>query len=336
MANLDHELRSKGIGSSEIAMLIIDENGHSLSPWGGPHKLWRIKTGQELPETEPKPWLERGNALEGWILNRYATKCDARLRRSPGTKQSPKYSYAVDSVDALAWLPGDDKTPSTCVEAKAPLIFSRGEFGEQGTDQVPRQYISQGQWHMGVWGLRKCDYPVDMGTGDIKVYHTEHDEELWRSLLMIAERFWLDHVVNNVPPPVDATEETSKWLSRRLAQRNEDLVDADEDTVKKILAYKNLRMMHDADGGKLELLANEIKLAIGEHKGICLPGQPKMRVTFTETKGRTSFDHDALILDLIKLLPPGVLPPEKQKYMKAGEPYRRLNPQAILKEGDDK
>lgn len=334
MTNLDHELRAKGIGSSEIAMLVIDDQGRPLSPWGGPHKLWRKKTGQDVEEGGDRPWLDRGNALEGWILDRYAKKSMARLRRSPGTRQHNKYHYCVDSADALAWLPGDEKTPSAVIEAKAPLMWTVKEWGEEGTNQIPRQYLVQGQWHMGAWSLPRCDYPIDAG-GDIKIYTSEHDEELWLCLLQIAERFWIDHVLTGKPPPVDAREETSQWLSRRLEQRNEDIVEADEETVKKMLTYRELRLRYDTDEENLKLLANELKQAIGEHKGLHLPGDTKSKITFSEVKGQSKFETDRYIEALIKLLPEGVAPPERQEYTKPGAPYRRFLPTGLMK-GEDK
>lgn len=327
MTNLNHELRAKGIGSSEIAMLVIDDEGHPLSPWGGPHKLWRIKTGVEIPDDSPKQWLSRGNALEPWLLACYAEDTGARLRKSPGTIQHKKFPYVVDSVDAIAWMPGDGKRPSTAVEAKAPLPFTMDEW----SDGVPAKYMVQGQWHMGVWSLPKCDYPID-AYGKVKIFSTTNDEELWMSLVTIAEKFWVDHVESGVPPPVDATEETSQWLSRRLKQKDQDLVDADDETVKKMLRWRELKLAHDKNKEELELLGNEIKAAIGEHKGICIPDKPKLKLTFTEVGGRSSFDHEAYIMELLRrYLPEDAAPPDRNEYQKTGTPYRRFNTKALLK-----
>lgn len=331
MAELNHELRAKGIGSSEIAMLVIGDDGKPLSPFGGPHKLWRKKTGVELPEDEGRPWLERGHALEPYLLNRYAAKTGARLRRAPGTVQHKTLTVVVDSADALAWMPGDGKMPSRVVEAKAPLFLTlKDEWGEEGTEQVPRQYLVQGQWHMGAWGLPVCDYPVD-GIGDIRIYTSKHDEELWLCLVEIAEKFWRDHVESGVPPPADATEETSQWLSRRLRQKDEDIIDAGEEAAKKLLAYRDLRLRVDADSADLEKLANEIKVIIGEHKGICLPGDPRSKITFASVKGRPTFHAVNYITELTKLIPPGVKIPEQADFTSVGESYRRFSPAGLLK-----
>lgn len=332
MSNLNHELRSKGIGSSEIAMLVLDENGQPLSPWGGPHKLWRIKTGQEEKDDDEKPWLDRGNALEPWILQRYANKMSARLRRSPGARQHSKFPYVVDSVDALAWLPGDEKVPGACVEAKAPLLYSLSKWGEEGTDDVPKEYLVQGQWHMGAWGIQRCDYPIDAG-GDIKIFTSTHDEELWMSLVMIAEKFWKDHVEANKAPAVDHTKETSRWLSRHLDQKSEDLVSADKELEEKLRMYCHLRGVHDSREKELELLANEIKEAIGDHKGVHLPEDPKARITFSFVNGRAKFDHAKYIEELIKMLPEGTTAPDRLLFTEQGVPYRQFRPQGLLKRG---
>lgn len=334
MAELNHELRAKGIGSSEIAMLVLDDDGKPLSRWGGPHKLWRVKTGVEIPDDKERPWLDRGNALEPWILARYAQKTGARLRAGPGTRQHREYPYVVDSVDALAWDENAGKKPSACVEAKAPLLFSemRLDCGEEGTDQIDRQVLVQGQWHMGVWDLPRCDYPIDMGTGDIKIYTSEHDEELWLALVSIAEKFWKDHVESGVPPVPDAKEATSRWLSRRLKQGDSDIMDADEDLAKKLLLLKDARLRRDTTKDEYEKLANEVKAAIGEHKGVCIPDNPKARVTFGEQKGRKSFNHDAYIQELLRrYLPENAAPPDRGEFFKQGAPYRVFRMDSLLK-----
>jgi predicted phage-related endonuclease len=323
VGGLDHELRAKGIGSSEIAMLVIDDNGQPLSRWGGPHKLWRIKTGVEIPDAREIPWLARGLALEPWILARYAEKTGARLRKSPGTIQHKRFQYVVDSVDAIAWMNHDGKLPSTAVEAKAPLHFQSFHFGEEGTDEIDPQYLVQGAWHMGTWGLQRCDYPVDLGTGDIKIFSSTHDEELWMSLVSVAEKFWVDHVESGVPPPPDATKQTSDWLSRRLKQRDQDIIDADDDIAKKLLEMRERKIALSAAAVEYDKLANEIKAAIGEHKGICLPGNPKARVTFGEQKGRRTFDYEAFISEIIKrYLPENEAPPDRKEFYVQGKPYR--------------
>jgi len=330
---LDHKLRAKGIGSSEIAMLVIGEDGQPLSKWGGPHKLWRIKTGVDLPQDDKmKPWLSRGHALEPWILDRYAELTGSKLRRSPGTRQHKQYPYVVDSVDALAWAPGDGKNPTRAVEAKAPIVFTFWEeFGDEGTDEVPKQYAVQGQWHCGAWGLEFCDYPIDTSTGDIKIFTTTHDEETWMALLQVAEKFWTDHVVANKAPPVDAKEETSQWLSKRLKQKDQDIVDADDDIAKKLLEYRSKKLAAKISESELELLENQIKEAIGEHKGICVPNQPKLRVAFGMSKGRASFDLDSFCDEVAKLLPKDVELPARDDYKKRGESYRKFYTNSLLK-----
>jgi hypothetical protein len=183
---------------------------------------------------------------------------------------------------------------------------------------------------MGAWGLPYCDYPID-AIGDVRIYTSKHDEELWLCLVEIAEKFWRDHVVSGIPPPVDATEETSQWLSRRLKQKDQDIIDADEETAKKMLAYRALRLVCDADNENLEKLANEIKAAIGEHRGICLPGDPKAKITFNEVKGKASFHSELYIAELVKMLPEGVAAPERQSFTSVAGSYRRFLPTSLLK-----
>ena len=42
----------------------------------------------------------------GYRLTYPTKKTGAKIRRSPGTRQHKQFHYAVDSVDAIAWMPG--------------------------------------------------------------------------------------------------------------------------------------------------------------------------------------------------------------------------------------
>ena len=77
LSDEDLKLRSNGIGSSEIAMLVYvkDEDTGSmkpLSPWGGKHKLWVKKTHGEVKKSSDA--MTRGNYLEDGIINWCADK----------------------------------------------------------------------------------------------------------------------------------------------------------------------------------------------------------------------------------------------------------------------
>jgi len=328
----DHAKRSKGIGSSEIAMLLTKELGNGkvvpLSPWGGPHKLWRRKTGREdwSPDSDA---MRRGRFLEKAILEMYASTYGYRLE-SPPTKRHESYSYVVDSVDALAFK-GPGEQHKRTVEAKTAVWVKQGEWGDEGTDQVPKYYIVQCQWHEGVWPSedRICDVAVLLN-GVEKYYHVAYDEDLYMALVCEAEKFWYDHVLKDKEPEIDGYPETSEWLQKRITHIEEGLVDADNEMSAIMLRYRELRLLQNEHKSEMSLLENKIKQAIGSQEGIVIPGT-KQKITWKKAKESTGLMKIKMAEDYLD----GLGEKEKQeaieKYGVIKEGSRRFLTESLLK-----
>lgn len=301
MGGLNHELRAKGVGSSEVAMLVLGDDGKPLSPWGGAHRLWQIKTGQAIEVSEEelkekKPWLDKGKFLEPALMDWYASRANCRVRKQPGTRQGRNFPLSIDSVDGLAWDHGNEGgTPDRCVEAKTALVWDRDNWTQ---DSIPQYYETQGQWHMGVWELPLCDYPVFWGE-DLEVFTRAFDEQIWLGLNDLVQRFWTDHVEAGVAPPVDIHKTTTDWLAKRMKQLNADMVEADDETVKAMLQIRELKIQGKSIGDALALAENRLKETIGENKGVFIPGYPKLKITFNKSKGRSFVNHKAMLEHLV-------------------------------------
>ncbi len=286
--------RSKGIGSSEIAMLIYlpDENGDMkpLSPWGGKHKLWRRKTGKD-GEQDTKAYMTRGQYMETGLINWYADEVGVDWKK-PRTKRSKKYPYVVDSCDGLTYPKGSKgKDPLRCIEAKTSSYWKRDEWGDAGTDEVPSYYLVQCQWHLGVHSPEEmiCDVPMDNGTKRTD-YHVHFDEELWLSLVNEAERFWVDYVEADVEPPIDDYQDTCKWLDRYLKNRDGlGTLEAGEEQVKLMLQYRNIALQLKEGEGALFEIREKLQRDIGEYDGLIVP-ETKLKILWKQSKDTTGVD----------------------------------------------
>ena len=255
---LDHKLRAKGIGSSEIAMLL------GISKWGGPHALWRRKTDRE--QSKDSSIMARGRYIERAVLDWYEDE-NGTIIRDPGTKQHWLYPWVVDSVDAIR----DDVC---CVEAKTAHPSTHREWD----DGVPMLYAAQCHWHCAVWGLPYCDVPVDFGH-EFKLFRVDYDDALFERMAAIAGEFWDRHVLADVEPEPDPDHETSKWLSANRVQDGDDIRDATESEVELLLEYRDVKeSMKRKD--ELEV---KIKETIGADAGIRIAGTEAV-VTHKENK----------------------------------------------------
>lgn len=254
----DHKVRSNGIGSSEAAAIL------GVNPFLGKHGLWLLKTGRVKQEVTEQMII--GNCFETAILSVYSMKTGYELENPP-TVQHHKFPHIVDSVDAIAYEPGSD-VPVCAVEVKRPTIYGYSKYGNPGTDQVPMYYIIQGLFHMGVHRIDTCEYPVDFGYGGVEIYRSHFDKELFLGVVAECERFWIDHVKADKPPPKDGSSVTKKWLEKRYTHRSGDMIDADEEAEKAMSELAELRDAEKDLKEKQESLKNTIKEKIGDNHGI--------------------------------------------------------------------
>jgi hypothetical protein len=298
--------RSKGIGSSEIAMLLYTgEDGEQkpMSPWGGRHLLWRRKTGRE-PEKNEASYMSRGKFMERGLMEWYAHDHGVDWAK-PRTRRHPQYPYVVDSCDGLTYPKGQKRKvdPLRCIEAKTATYWKRDEWGEPGTDEVPPYYLVQAMWHLGVHQPQEmiCDVPLDnAGMGKRADYHVPYDEELYLALVSQAERFWMDYVEKDVEPPVDDYHETTRWLDRYLKHKTgAGLIDATDEQVQAMLKYRAIALQIKAGNEDLAKLKHELQLAIGEYDGIVITGT-KQKILWKQSKDTMGIDWQGVANALLK------------------------------------
>lgn len=263
------KLRKQGIGGSEIAAIV------GLNPFSGPLEVYLAKT--EGRAFEGNFHTERGTFLEDGAARWWAHRNGATMREV-GTIQHPDAPIVMCTPDRLAKLPDGSELD---VSVKVPSRRSEEHWGENGTDDVPEQYLVQLQWELFI--LAKLEgitrgvivAPFD----DLAAYPVAADLELQGMLVSAAEKFWMDHVEKRVPPPVDGSDFSSEWLQKRFPRVTRDVVQApsEAETIARELArtkaaFRGLCARKDE-------LENQLCELIGEAQGIEGRG---WRATWTE------------------------------------------------------
>lgn len=234
MANLaaDVQVRRSGIGGSDIAKIV------GQSRWGGPMDVYLEKIGASAPlvETERMRW---GNLLEDAVAREYAHKRKGyKVRKSNLTLRVPSAGWRMAHIDRSVIVPAGE--PTRGLECKTADRFASADFGEEGTDQVPPDYALQCHWYLGVTGRAVWDLAVLIGGNHHRIYTIERDQELIDMLWLAADEFWNDHVVQRVPPPIDGTEASRRFLE--AGHVNADAEIPMTDTVYELaLRYRTLR-----------------------------------------------------------------------------------------------
>lgn len=222
--------RSRSIGGSDVSAVM------GISPFRTPLDVWREKVLGET-DTIDTPATRAGSRFEPHILAAYQSRLPegSKLRRHDSVIVD---GYRRCTVDAIAEVGGWERV----VEAKSTVMV--GEWGSEGTDEVPLHYVVQGTWYADILGLDQIDFPAllwprDMrdllglapaeivAACDMRVLTVAYSPSLAAMVREKVDAFWRDHVLAEVPPkPVDL--EDCKRLARvsrgKTVPATEDLI----------------------------------------------------------------------------------------------------------------
>jgi putative phage-type endonuclease len=248
----DLKVRRSGIGGSDAAAVA------GQSPWSTPMDVYLEKTGQSAPlvETDRMYW---GTTLEDVVAKEWSKRTGLRVRRQRLTMRDASASWRMAHIDR-AVISTDGLRHG--LECKTADRMMAGEFGEQESDQVPVHYLLQCQHYLGVTGWDIWHLAVLIGGNVFRKYVIPRNDELIADLFTIEEDFWLNHVVPRIPPEIDGGEASRRFLESGLIAPTEvtPMTDRMYDLA---LAYENLSRQIKESGLERDLVANQIREAMG-------------------------------------------------------------------------
>jgi predicted phage-related endonuclease len=290
MALSDAERRM--VGGSDVASIC------GVSPYAGPLSVWlRIVHGAQQPDNVH---TKRGRRLEAAVLDWYHEETGftqwsvdvVRLRDA-------SRPHLRGSLDACVRAPGGVRP----VEAKTANGEQARHWGEEGTDAIPVQYITQAQFYLGfgreVGAVEDdvCDVPA-LVAGDFRLYRVRYDADLYGELLERVERFWVDHVLTKKPPedaqlPRDL--EAVGWAFRRSEGKAVDFASLPPETQVTLEEYLRAYQEESAAADRRALWEARAKLALGSVPGV--RGLPRelgySSLSWGEQAGKTAWKRVA-------------------------------------------
>lgn len=202
-------LRKSGIGSSEIAAVV------GLNPYRGPHDVWAEKMGIAEP-FEGNAYTDFGNRLEPVLLDYWFERKGngVIVSVSMPTFDHPDAPWMKATPDGLWYTDNDADHPDIIVEAKTADWRVADRWGEEGSDDVPEEYLCQVAWQMAVLDVDRADIVALVGR-EFRVYHIHRNMDFERQLIAKARAFWFDHVVAQVAPAIDSSDACMSNLAFR-------------------------------------------------------------------------------------------------------------------------
>lgn len=273
--------RRLGIGSSDIAAIC------GLSSWSSPIDVWLSKTGQAGPVRDGDDMqLEMGHYLEPLCAARYTRATGEQLDDPRIVAQSTKREWQLASPDRLRVT---ERWPVEC-----KIGYSTEGWGDDGTDQVPQQYICQVQWQMDVLGADVAHIAAILGR-TFRIFVVRKDEELCQGLADAGERFWKDYVLAGVQPPVTAHERDAAYLQQRFAKYTAKMVQATADHDELAMSLMAAKSRFERDKEDVELYSNRMRELIGDMEGVQGSG---WKCTWKAPKASACVDWEALAAEL--------------------------------------
>lgn len=180
------QVRQNFIGASDASAAI------GINPYKTAYDLWLEKTGQKesFNGNELTYW---GNMLEFPVANRLSEECGFKFRRYTQTVIAKDYHCMGCHLDFKV------TGKPIVVEIKTGGFFTRKNWGESGTDQIPDDYLIQVQHQLICTGYRRALIGVLLGGQEFRHYSINFDEELARVIIQKEVEFW-KHVTDRTPP----------------------------------------------------------------------------------------------------------------------------------------
>lgn len=196
------ELRSQGLGGSEIAAVV------GLSPWESRFSLWHRKRGS-IGRKALNPGMDWGTRLEPLICDAFAEAHPEFWPMQGGTYRHHERAWQIGNPDRLLY-PTENVTiktkPLGLFEAKTAHQYDAHEWGH-GPEDIPPYYRCQVLWYLDVLELPAAHLAVLIGGSDYREYVIPYaaDEAAW--LREQGEEFW-QTVVDGTAPDIDGHNQT--------------------------------------------------------------------------------------------------------------------------------
>lgn len=178
----------------------------------------RGEIGELEFDDETKDRLETGLRLEPVIVDMYSERRDCVVTRGLPmffSSETPVIGATPDGI-------GQRKDDEWLVEAKNSnfRMFSSDDtddtkFGEEGTDQIPRDYLWQAHQQMYVMGIDHVEFPVLKNGSKLMIYEVDRVEPIVEMIIK-CETELAERIVAGDPPDPNFQLEGTKSLIHEL------------------------------------------------------------------------------------------------------------------------
>jgi predicted phage-related endonuclease len=249
--------------------------------------------------------------MEPCLLEFYAQENqDCAVTPCLETIQHPEHEIVLATPDGWSYknIVGDVDTPAVKVplELKTEGLFGRvrREWGPEGSDEIPGEYLVQVHWQMFAAQAPYSDVVALLAGIGPRMYHIEADPDYHQLLLETAQKFWTDFVIPK-KAPLDAMgdEATGKAIDRFYGREDDpELLTIEEENqpeiVEMVREFREARILVEQATTCAKERENALRLLMAEsgHGGMAGAWG---KIFYRTAKGHVRADKQAIIDDLI-------------------------------------
>ena len=190
--------RQKGIGGSDAAAVL------GVSRWKSPLRLYLEKLGEIQPEQDNE-YMLWGRKLEKLIIEHFVEATGKNVEKIDKILVHPEYPFMIANLDG--YIPEEDAV----VEVKTASSYKLDEWSG---DNIPVEYVLQGQHYLAVTGCSKVYYPVLVGGNTFFIKEMTRDEELINMIIDAESKFWHEHIEKRIPPEMTGAVDAKELLDK--------------------------------------------------------------------------------------------------------------------------
>jgi putative phage-type endonuclease len=214
------ELRRTGIGGSDAAAIAgLSRYKRNIDVY-----LEKFNLIKDDEESEPAYW---GSVLEELIAQEYVKRTGKEVVREENLLRSEKYPWMIANVDRII------KGEKALLECKTCSAFKHKEWGADGSDEIPDEYLIQCAHYAIVYDAKYVDIALLMGGQHYGIYNYQRNKKLEDSLIEIEHDFWHNHYLKQMPPEPKNYADACKLFGNELGTSKK----ANEEIEKEIYRY---------------------------------------------------------------------------------------------------
>ena len=197
-----HELRSNGIGGSQVGTIL------GVNPWESAYTMWAKLTNKIDDSFQQNEKMRWGTLVEPVIFKEWGLL-------------NPEYEMFETGTWADGWKHAN---PDGILKIGDDYGLLEIKTAGYRWDSIPEHYAAQCMWYMELLGLKWCKVVVLFQGNELQTFHLDYDADYSARMVARVEEFW-DKLAKDEAPDWDGSESTFQTVR----VMNPDIVDDEVD-----------------------------------------------------------------------------------------------------------